>query len=595
MKKIIILLLLCVVLAAFPVSASNNVQKIHSVNSDVYQAITSLYIQSGYALPSTAGPWSSDELIKMLDRVDYSSLAQGGQYTYDYVLSQLYEESKLYEFGLDAALETYLHTNTTHFTKPTNWIRGFDDRKPFLDITLETWPSKHFYGFTSLSIMQTKFSDFVDNTSNAIKSKFFGEHILTTNLFFIPPGVIGDLDLGMPYRAFGSFGGDGWSVEVGRDKLSWGAGVTGNFMLSDHLKYHNQGRFTTYGKNFKYTFATSFFPHPKDYYPTDTDEFNQDQRSQGWVIDGLNMFIGHRVEWRMFYDKVGLALSESIMYQSRNNLIDLRVLSPTTILHNYYIRSNSNSLLTLEVDYSPIKYLNVYGQIAVDEMALPGEPVPGKDDSAFPSAFGYMLGVKSSYPVNKGVVYGSFEWALTDPFLYLRYGEDLEKQKQGIPGINYVVAIREYLDGGRIGYDEQFLGYPFGGDAIVFNLQGGYKHFGKWSAEANLFYMMHGTYDQWTGWVEVNNKNIADGESIPYDSTPTQTHHPENHLDDDAFLNRDAVSHTIALGIKGDYTILSTLNVYGQMDFISIIHPGNSSSRKPIYDIQLTLGVSYSL
>jgi len=30
------------------------------------------------------------------------------------------------------------------------------------------------------------------------------------------------------------------------------------------VNYHNVGRFTTYGKNFKYTFLTSFFPHPSE-------------------------------------------------------------------------------------------------------------------------------------------------------------------------------------------------------------------------------------------------------------------------------------------------------------------------------------------
>lgn len=591
MKKIFVFLLLFLMLGVSVVVASNT-QKIHSVNSELYQAITYLYIQSGYALPSTAGPYSSDELIMLLTKVDRSSLAKSAQESYDWAVAQLQEGNKAFKFGLDAALEAYIHTDTENFTDPTDWIRGFDERKPLLDIKLETWPSKHFYGYTSFPIMATKFSHYTKE--NGLESKFFGEELFTTNIFLVPPGELGDLDLAMPYRAFGAVGGEGWSVEIGRDKLSWGPGVTGNFMLGDHLKYHNQGRVTTYGKNFKYTFVTSFFPHPDQYYPIVDNNGFVDNDSQTDPIDGLNMFIGHRLEWRMFKDRVGLAISESIMYQSETNLIDLRFLSPTAILHNFYIRSNSNSLLTLEADYSPIKYLNIYGQLAVDEFALPGEPVPGKDDWALPSAYGYMVGVKSSYPMGKGVFYGSFEWVQTDPYLYLRDQKEYT-QAQGEWGINYLAAIREYFDGGSIGYDEQFIGYQYGPDAIVFNLNGGYNHFGKWSAEANFFYMLHGTHDKWTAWSAVNNKDVVDDEGVPYIPTPTEHHYTYNHGDPTATDTRNAVSKTFAIGMKGSYTIIPSLKVYGGADFINIVNPGNRKENAPVNDFQLTVGLSYSL
>ena len=155
----------------------------------------------------------------------------------------------------------------------------------------------------------------------------------------------------MPYRAFGAFGGDGWSVQVGRERLSWGAGVSGNLVLGDHVNYHNVGRFTTYGKNFKYTFLTSFFPHPSEYYAydavpdagTDNDPFAYGgyidlSANQNGVMSGLSMFLAHRLEGRLFNDKVNLALTEAIMYMSEDNTLDLRVLSPATIFHNYYIR-----------------------------------------------------------------------------------------------------------------------------------------------------------------------------------------------------------------------------------------------------------------
>ncbi len=568
-----------------------NVQKIHPIDSPVYDAITYLYVSNGLALPSTGGPWSTDELLKMLDKLDRDAQDDGAKAAYDYVVSMLSEGDRAVQFGLDVALEGYYHTDTTNFTNEEDWIRGYNERKPLMDIVLETWPSNHFYGYSSLYVGGTKFSGYT--AAEGPVAMFYGQEPFTTNLFFLAPGSINELDFAMPYRAFGAFGGDGWSVQIGRDRLSWGPGVTGNLMLGEHLKYHNVGRVAAYGKNFKYTFVTSFFPHPYQYYPILDGSNNFDNSwSQTQVLAGLNMFMAHRLEWRMFQDKVGLALSESIMYQSLDNTLDLRILNPAMIFHDYYIRSNANSLLTLEVDYTPIKHVNVYGQFAVDEFALPGEPVPGKDDNALPTSYGMMAGAKASYPMANGMMYGSFEWAKTDPYLYLR-DDGSYAQDAGEYGINYVVAIREYYGTGRMLYDEQFLGYQYGPDAVVLNGNVGYREFGKWFAEGNIFYMLHGTHDKWTRWTSVDNGDgVADDHPV-FVPGPTDSHESGNNGDADV-SDRNAVSKTLVAGVKGGYTILPGLDVYAQGDFISIKNAGNIDGTD-ISDVQLTIGVSYSL
>ncbi|HOM93239.1 MAG TPA: hypothetical protein PKX66_08740 [Rectinema sp.] len=80
----------------------------------------------------------------------------------------------------------------------------------------------------------------------------------------------------------------------------------------------------------------------------------------------------------MLKNKLGFALTEGIMYQSADNTLDLRILNPAAIYHDYYIRGNSNSILSRELNYSPISYVNLYGQMVVDEFVLPGEPLPGE-------------------------------------------------------------------------------------------------------------------------------------------------------------------------------------------------------------------------
>lgn len=577
--------------AVFGVSEGySNRQKIYPVDSDLYQAITYLYIAQGHALPSTTGPWSADELDRMLAKIDREALSEGAKATYDYVKGELdvvpWQPSQGIgmKWGFEANLETYTHINTDEmFQERVNWGYGLLKQKPMLKVSFETWPVNSFYGYAEFSV------------GNSIHTEYpFGSTQFNTNIIMfqnLPKFVMADLNFNMPYRAFASAGGNHWSLQVGRDRMSWGPGVTGNFVVGDNLMYHNMARFTTYFDSFKYTFVTSFFPHPENYSKTD----------QEGVLSGINMFMSHRLEWRMFKDKVNFALTEAIMYQSADNYLDLQILNPCMIFHDYYIRSNANSILSIELDYTPIKYLNIYGQFVVDELALPGEPVPGSSPNAFPNAFGYMLGVKSAGGVGDGMLYGSAEWAMTDPYLYLRYGTKGSGSEQGAEyGLNWVVATRNYSNTSSpsVQYDETFLGYKYGGDAIVANLNGGFKVFDKWYIEGNIFYMAHGTHDKWTRWARVSNEpddgNTAGTAPYPNQSTPTDTHYPQNSKDTNA-RNRNAVSHTLVAGVNGGYTILPGFNVFGQLDFINVWNPGNIKDVPAQFDMQLTVGLSYSL
>jgi len=141
MRRIVLAMLLAIAaLAAVSADTGKNYQKIFPVDSDVYQAITSLYISQGLALPSTTGPWSADELLKMLDKISISRLAGGTQAAYDYARAELTRALGPAQFNLKVAVEGYYHTNTKDFTKESQWVHGFKERKPLLDLVLETAP-----------------------------------------------------------------------------------------------------------------------------------------------------------------------------------------------------------------------------------------------------------------------------------------------------------------------------------------------------------------------------------------------------------------------------------------------------------------------
>ncbi len=584
----------------FP-SADLNYQKIIPLDSPLYDYMDYLYIDVGMALPSTARPWSAAEAFFLLERVDKSKLNTDSQLVLQAIEDEIEPVDQVFDLSFPVSLETYVHTDTEHFDDPDEWIRGYEQRRPMVDIVLETWPGEAVYGYSSYQITFPKFTGF-SGDSGAV-SGFYGSEWISSNIIFLYMKNGGaDVDFGVPYRAYGSFGGLNWNMQIGRDKVSWGAGETGNFIISDHLTYHNQGRFTAYAKNFKYTLLTSFFPHPALYYPIIDDVGDFDYaRTHNDLVTGLKMFLGHRLEWRLFDDRLGFAITEAIMYQSLENYLDLSVLNPAMVFHNLYIRQNANSIISLDLDYAWKRGLNLYGQIVLDEFALPGEEFPGKDDNAIPNGFGYMLGVKANKPLREGYLFGSFEWVMTDPFLYLRddgvtkEGQTAEynSQELGEYGVNWVVAIRRLYQNSKIIYEEEFLGYPHGGDAIVLNANFGYRAIGKWSLGGNVFFMWHGTHDKWTLWSLVDTDDT--GDNIPNVSTPTDDHLPDNNGDPTARDTRDAVSHSLVCSAYGEYQLSGNLDLYGQMDFIWIQNPGNRSDMAPITDVQLTLGMTWKL
>ena len=171
---------------------------------------------------------------------------------------------------------------------------------------------------------------------------------------------------------------------------------------------------------------------------------------------------------------------------------------------------------------------------------------------------------------------------------------EFRDQKKGQSGINFVVALRDsYNTGGHVRYTEEYLGYQYGGDAIVGNFSVDYRDYGKWNIGGNVFFMAHGTFDQWTVWTRINPDDKHD---YPKDNptTPTTSHVTENQKDDDAG-NRDSVEYTLDVTLKGGYKILDNLEAYGSVDFIYVKNPGNLSSISPRSDLQLTLGISYAL
>ncbi len=540
-KRIILMLLFCICSFSL-VTAMDNGQKIYPIDSEFYSAMEKLYLLEGHSLPSTAGPWSRAELLDMLDGV--RATTPTSKRIFDHLTEELtfnpeitLSDAVAMSFDINTAFEVYLHTNE-EFKDEEYWVHGFNEREKFLDVGWDLWSTDNIYIYFDAVLLMNS----LGNHHNDPAGNYLYQDTFVTNAPFIAPADFGaDGDFTFPYRSYGSVGDDHWNLSIGRDRFSWGPGRSGNFMLGSQVIQHDFAKFTTFHNPFKYTLLASFFP------PDST--MGEDQNNE---FPGFTMFLGHRVEFSFLEDKLGLALSEAVIYKTEENTLNLAAINPFGFYHNEYIRGLANSLITVELDYNPFGNVDFYAQYAIDEIALGETTAP--DYGAYPNAMAYMLGARTAFPISTEIVAEtSLEAALTDPFLYLRgldgvTGENIEGYSHGY---GYDVILKNFNRPGD--YQRTFLGYEYGGDAIVLNYSSTLENVGHWSAYFNGMYMWHGNKrldSQWSAYGKNGQDDLV------------------------TILSGDVIERTLILSVGGKYNIEKVPGLYikANMDYVNIVN-----------------------
>ena len=540
-----------------------NDQKIWSVDCEEIKILRYLFIATGHALPSSTGPWNTDEMKLMLSKLDGEE-ALNTEFLnslYDKVYSSLYKNPKFIlendlaiDLNLAANPEIYVHTNKTDFTSETDWAKGFEERADFLDIDFSFLFAKHFYIDLKLPLQYVPFDSFY---TPQFMSNFPG----------ITPENLSLISINFPTRAIMAFGGNHWSFSFGRDKIRFGNGESGNLTLGGNQIYDNHIRFATFFDKFKFSAVAIFYPH---YYPESEEE---EKLNQNDVISGLKMYLNHRLEGRFFSDRLDVILSESIMYQSADGSLDVSVFNPAGIFHNYYIRGNANSIMNIDVDFAITKRLNLYGQVAIDDLVVPGDTT---SSSAWwrPNKMGFLLGIKGIQPIFNGFLTFVAEGVYTDPYLYLR---EKYNSTTGQYGVSFYGDLRYFnsKNGYEIHYLNQCLGYKYGGDCITGTLKAKYQDKNNWYCSAEVFYMAHGIMT-----VNYLNKDQITGKADLSPSTEDKT---------GTVTDKDSVQHLFRASFEGGYQLYSWLSFYASADNIFVWNKGNVT-KDMVYDLQFCLG-----
>ena len=404
-----------------------------------------------------------------LSEIDVNALSESALDIYDRLDAYLKSEpwigfkSDAVSGWLNLALqpEFYFKTNEN-----VPWIYGSHERNPIFQMPL---------GF-SLGPWITAEMDL-----------YFGQNeyaaTLHDNYINIPFDLVPQTDIHFPKRAYVNAGSpvgkaSGFNFTIGLGDNFFGQTQTGSIIISEYLERTVYAQASVYSPAIKYTAQVLQY--------------------------GVNKYqYMHYLQVRPFRT-LSVSVAEGVMV---NAPLELRFLNPFTIFHSYesyktysdynkdldhqpngaslgelwdknpdgsdkYDRtydpnnhSRIGSFFGAKIEFQPVRYLRLYGLVALDVFDLPMK----KDnwmDTLFPDAVGFQAGIDVSFPSHGGYWEFGLEGVYTFPYLYVLWDK----------GWSFYKEVPE-LDQYTLRY---WTGSPFGPDTIAGSFRAGFRSGGLW-------------------------------------------------------------------------------------------------------------------
>lgn len=412
------LILLCA--ATLPVAAQQEGPaparfRIFEVGDPVLADLRFVSREAGLSLLSLTPPLTSQELLLAIEPLRPEGLSAAGRAAYGRILDAVRGPAGRFEEGPVAfdirptlALDLYAKLGDI-----ADWSYGYGDRRPALDLPIDFFFSDAAYASASLAVAEDP--DWIGAPA------LDGVDFLYTNL----PETAERWDLNLPNRGFVSAGGWWWSAQLGRSKLSFGEGFTGNMAVSDNVDYHDYGRLSFFTRDFKYSLVVSQMP---------LDTADLMDGSFSWPSTSLSettqrYFYYHRWDLR-FFKRFSLSLGEGCMVG--DSPLELRFLNPLTMYHGFFSWNDYDSwagdgysgelvgsLFSADFEWNILPSLALYGQFVMNEYntAYERENFSSGTDVR-PNGLGWLGGaewVASAW--GKELSFG-LEGVYADPYLY---------------------------------------------------------------------------------------------------------------------------------------------------------------------------------
>ncbi len=495
-----------IVLAVFlpiAVTAQTNMQKSFPLRSGEFEALRTLSIEQGIALPFTSGPIPEAELRHAMDRIDTGALSEAGRTTWDWLRESLSpredyaEEGGRFRFeaGAEFTLETYLHTDPDNGYMEYRW----EDRAPVARFPLEFWFGRQAYAIFDLSV-QKNIPDFNLYPTYSSSSQYGFDEYSTdeedpwTNV----PYVISTIDVQFPHRAFLSAGGERWNARIGRDQVDWGNGHTGNLYISDYADWYDSLQFSTFWDRFKFSWIWASLDGKL---MNDEREFTE--YTVGWDTTGDGIadtyvdpgdgsprivtytpdieqknLIAQRWEMRV-RDRLGLVYTEGIILGRTQ--VELRHLNPLYHYHNLYTNTQNvgNAHRSFEFNYAVAPGFSFYAAMSPDQWSSPLEPET--DIGEEPNAVAYLAGIDYRRGISDGYLHAIVEGVYATPWFGIH-----NSPLTSITTRRFIMA-EHGVERAQIWYDKP-IGHYGGNDFALLWMDVSYGVAGRYRYGLNGFY-----------------------------------------------------------------------------------------------------------
>lgn len=355
----------------------------------LYRAVARLCLAAQTAPPPAVSPVAATELERALLRIRAERLGPRLQDEHRRLL-ELTQARVTPEplrpagrVGVVTTLEGYVHSGD----QGDEWRYTYPDRASALKIPVRIWPFPNVYARVDLDLKQNYTS-------------YPGVETISPDPVVNVPLDVRELHYQFPDVAVLSAAGEHWSVQWGRDRAGWGFGETGSLILGDHNEYYD---FVSAA------LVSDLFSYRALY--VDLEPW----RDGGGTVDE-RAAIYHRIEGNLFPWLTATA-NELMLFAGKP--LELRYLNPFYFMHNYFIPSLSNSLVSLELALRPLPGLEVYGHFAMDQIQSELERERGTYAEMEPQALAYLAGARYVLPIAPGWLTLGTEWVFTDPWMYL--------------------------------------------------------------------------------------------------------------------------------------------------------------------------------
>lgn len=498
---VLILLLIPSLLGAF-----ENGSRMIGLGSWLYDAIDTLYHESGRVIPFTTRPYTVDEFDLYIGALQHEGLSEAGQKLFDRVKSALYpkqiegsNEQSAFDFNILLSPELYLNTNkemvreegSQHYIDGYEY--GYEQRLPILSIPIRFWGGPNLYVEIDFDIKeQPGLGVYPSGTFPSSGDPY-------VNWNNIPMGLDHILHH-FPDTYYLNFGDLHWNLYVGSGEYSVGTGKTGNLVLSQDADAIPGIRLSWYNKNFRYNFTyLSLNPAVGNSgayqvssvgsgmaldLPALTAKYNNAAAYGTDYLDymdpGLYPYKGyltHTMEFRTLYDLLYIGVTESAVYGRA--VPELFTFMPLAFWHNGNNGQQTNSFLALDVQISLLNLAQFYFSGVMDQFTLGHE-----NNTLDPEANGMIVGATGRWPVGEGYVTATAEYVYTSDWLYThRYWMQTPTVAQRNTALT------------RGGYTVRMLGYHMGNDYRQIHIDAGYSVPGVFDASLGWNIGWKGPYD----------------------------------------------------------------------------------------------------